>query len=67
MTFTEDSFDNIESLTVKGTVVGGYVQGTTGTAYPGQSYSPSVSAVLTPYTGPLTPPLTCSDGVVTEK
>ena len=61
MTLTENSSDNIESVTVKGTVVGGYVQGAV-TAYPGQSYSPSVSAVLTPYTDQT--PLTCIGGVV---
>ena len=67
MTLIEDSGDNIKSVTVKGTLVGGYIQGVTGITYPGQSYSPSVSAVLTPSTDTfpnLTPPLTCIGGVV---
>jgi hypothetical protein len=57
VTLTEDTTDNIESVAVKGAVAGGYAQGT------GVSHtfsSSSVSAVLTPTTGPLT----CSGGVV---
>jgi hypothetical protein len=58
VTFKEDTADNITSVTVKGKVAGGYAQGT------GVSHtfsSSSVSAVLTPTTGPLT----CVGGVVT--
>lgn len=57
VTLTEDTTDNIESVAVKGAVAGGYAQGT------GVSHtfsSSSVSAVLTPTTGPLT----CSGGEV---
>ena len=58
VTFTEDTTDNIKSVAVKGKIAGGYAQGT------GVSHtfsSSSVSAVLTPTTGPLT----CVGGVVT--
>lgn len=57
VTFIEDSADNIKSVAVKGKVAGGYAQGT------GISHtfsSSTVSAVLTPTTGPLT----CSGGTV---
>ena len=57
VTFTEDTTDNIKSVAVKGKVAGGYAQGT------GVSHtfsSSSVSAVLTPTTGPLT----CVGGTV---
>ena len=57
LTLKEDAADDIESITVKGTVAGGYAQGTD---YSNTFSSPSVSAVLTPTTGPLT----CSGGVV---
>jgi hypothetical protein len=67
MTFKEDSNDNIESVTVKGTTSGGYAQGTTGVPYPGQSTSPSVRAVLTPYTFTTGTTLTCIDGIVEEQ
>ena len=68
MTFKEDINDNIESVTVKGTTAGGYAQGTTGVPYPGQSTSPSVRAVLTPYTftNPGATILTCVAGTVEE-
>jgi hypothetical protein len=59
ITLKEDSTDNIESITVKGTVAGGYAQGSADTH---TFSSPSVSAVLAPYTGAI--PLTCVKGVV---
>jgi len=57
VTFTEDTTDNIKSVAVKGKVAGGYAQGT-GVLH--TFSSSSVSAVLTPTTGPLT----CVGGTV---
>lgn len=59
LTLTEDTGDNIKSVTVKGTVVGGYGQAA-GSLY--QFSSSAINVVLTPYTGAT--PLTCVDGVV---
>ncbi|HXX35757.1 MAG TPA: hypothetical protein VEM15_14910 [Thermodesulfobacteriota bacterium] len=59
-TLTEDTGDNIiKSVTFKGSVAGGYAQGT---GFSNTFSSPSVSAVLQPYTGAT--PLTCVQGVV---
>jgi len=59
VTFAEDTGDNIKSVAVKGAVAGGYAQGT---GFSNTFSSPSISAVLTPYTG--VTPLTCVGGTV---
>lgn len=60
----ENASGDIESVSVTGGAVGGYAQ-TAGESIPAVFITPSVSTVIKPYTGSLTPPLTCTGGVVT--